>query len=693
MLTNRTISLLKTLLTNTSGAKINDLANLYSVSQRVIYYDIAEIAEFVTREKLPVSVKVENGVLLVCGGEEVRGELMAALARQIENVVLTPEERTLEILYRLLSGGVVRISGLMENFDVSKSTVVNDIDRIKRYFKEYDVAVSATANGFVLSGSEAAIHIASSHYLLSLLKSNNVIGRLHIEPEIWDCRPYQLYLTVQSFAALEHAARSALKEYALPYSLTDNCICSAMVSLNRRPNGARILPNADAAMLDGSEIYRAAEKIAAACSDIRDTQGKNLAEMLALDMVCSGTDYKAALYFNHTVDLRILAANFCTAICSRIGGTASPTLIHDIKSGLFQIFTQPDAVLQIYGNHVLMSLQQEYMELYRIVSQAGEIIATALGRPLSEPQVVYLMLNFIDLYEKHAGEERAPDVLLVCSNGTVVSRLLSSKLQLFLDINVVDVISAYDVGDYLRRRTVDYIISTVPVLCNDTPCIMINPLLTKSDIKALWEVFSPRRTPNETASPALPAGALVNRMVYLNEVSSAVEGVPQTIVPSGRELSGLVLPENIVLDADFASLEEAVRFSGQLLQASGHIEREYVEEITRAVRKNGRFMLIGPEVIMPHSIAGKHVRRTGISVLRLKSPLPLEDADICVKWIFTLCTTDKSSHLTALSQLANMIGSDMAMERMEAADSPAELWDIFRRAPIQPDMDGDDKNV
>ena len=63
MLTNRTISLLQTLLSGTSGAKINDLANIYSVSQRVIYYDIAEIAEFVTREKLPVTVKVENGEL------------------------------------------------------------------------------------------------------------------------------------------------------------------------------------------------------------------------------------------------------------------------------------------------------------------------------------------------------------------------------------------------------------------------------------------------------------------------------------------------------------------------------------------------------------------------------------------------------------------------------------------------------
>lgn len=692
MLTNRTISLLQTLLSGTSGAKINDLANIYSVSQRVIYYDIAEIAEFVTREKLPVTVKVENGVLFLCGDDSARRALKAALDRQLESVVLTPEERALEILYRLLSGGSVRVSGMMESFDVSKSTVVNDMDRIKRFYKEYGVTVPASAGGFVLTGGEIEIHLAACRHLASLLKSNNVIGRLHIEPEIWERRPYNLYLSGPAFAALERSSKAALKEFELPYSLADKCICSAMVSLARRTDGGSLLPRTDAAMLSGSEVYRAAERIASAvCPAAEDARRRSFAELLALDMICSDTDYRSALAINRTVDLRILAANFCAAVCSRIGAAASEALIHDIKSSLFQIFTQSDTVLPIYGNHVLLSLQQEYMGLYRIVQQAGGIIATALGRPLTEPQVVYLMLNFIDLYEKYAGDERPPDVLLVCSNGTVVSRLLSSKLQLFLEINVVDVISSYDVADYLQNHTVDYIISTVPVLCNGTPCIMINPLLTKTDIKTLWEVFSPRRASSETSAPYLPAGALVNRMLYLNEVSSAAEQMPAPSVHPGRGLAELVPPGGIVLDAVFPSLEDAVRLSGQLLEESGCIDRKYIGEITRAVRENGRFMLIGPGVIMPHSIAGKYVKRTGISVLRLKTPLPLEDADMDVKWIFTLCTTDKSSHLAALSQLANMIGSDEIFRRMESAAAPEELRETFCSAHFS--TDGEEENV
>ena len=102
-------------------------------------------------------------------------------------------------------------------------------------------------------------------------------------------------------------------------------------------------------------------------------------------------------------------------------------------------------------------------------------------------------------------------------------------------------------------------------------------------------------------------------------------------------------------------------------------------------------MLIGPGVIMPHSIAGKYVKRTGISVLRLKTPLPLEDADMDVKWIFTLCTTDKSSHLAALSQLANMIGSDEIFRRMESAAAPEELRETFCSAHFN--TDGEEENV
>ena len=62
-----------------------------------------------------------------------------------------------------------------------------------------------------------------------------------------------------------------------------------------------------------------------------------------------------------------------------------------------------------------------------------------------------------------------------------------------------------------------------------------------------------------------------------------------------------------------------------------------------------------------------------------------------VKWIFTLCTTDKSSHLAALSQLANMIGSGEILERMDDAGTAEELRSIFRGA--NSNTDGEEENV
>lgn len=665
MLTNRMLSLMENIIENDSGIKVNDFATLYAVSSRVIYYDLEELSYYVKQERLPFSVCVQGGVVS-CVCEEGGG---LALWKEhikvcLEKITYTPEERLLDILYRLLHGNVIRISSLMQELDVSKSTVVNDMDSIKQFFGEYHVKVSAAArNGFRFEGKREDICIASYHYLLSLLRCNNVLGRMHTESDIWRRKPYSSYIGEEEFRQAEKAVMAALEKGDLSYRMLDDCICAVLVMTAWNMPEEKTLFSEEQELLKNTEILHTAELIAADIQNLqRHIRKEDFSCFLALCMLRPGTDYHFALSLNQSIDLRVLAANFANEVCACLNVSVGSRLLHDIKNELFCLLTQPDMLLQIWDEKIIQTMKQEYEGLYKIVRKSSGMISTAFGHELSDRQIVHLMLSFVELYEQQVSEKRNMDILLVCNSGSVVSRLLSNQLQVFFDIHIAATVSVYELNTAIKKYRPEYIISTVPILSGKIRCVYVRHFLSRNDISKLSAFFALRRTNFQQEN--LP---------FLLPDMEEYEG------QTGKSLSSIVLPECICLDAEYRSISGAVRAGGQLLKEQGFIDEAYIEEVEKAVRENGRFMLIGSGIIMPHSMAGYHVHRTGISIIRLKKPVRLYDVDIEVNWIFTLCALDKTGHLKALTQLTGIIGDSEKMQEMENSDSAEKLHLILAK--------------
>jgi len=659
------LSLMENIIGNDSGIKISDFATLYAVSSRVIYYDLEELSYYVKQEQLPFSVCVQGG-LVSCACKE-NGSLEAwkkHVAGCLEKIAYSPEERLLDILYRLLHGSVTRISSLMEELDVSKSTVVNDMDSIKQFFGPYHVRVSAAArNGFRFEGKKVDICIASYHYLRSLLRYNNVLGRMYTEPDIWQRKPYRNYLGEEKFRQVEKAVMAALEEGDLSYRMLDDCICAVLVMAAWNMPDEEALFSEAQELLENTEMLHTAELIV---EDIRDLQHgirkEDFACFLALCMLRPGADYHFALSLNRSIDLRVLAANFANEVCACLDVSVGSQLLHDIKNELFCLLTQPDILQQIWDEKIVHTMRQEYEGLYEIVQKSSGMISTAFGHELTGRQIVYLMLSFVELYEQHISEKRNTDVLLVCNSGSVISRLLSNQLQVFFDIHIVATVSVYELNAAIKKYGPEYIISTVPILPGKIKCVYVRHFLSQNDISKLSAFFTLRRTNFQQEN-----------VPFLLSEAEDEDG------QAGESLSSIVLRECIRLDAEYGSISDAVRAGGRLLEKQGFIEEAYIEEIERAVRENGRFMLIGSGIIMPHSMAGYYVHKTGISIIRLKRPVQLYDVDIEVNWIFTLCALDRKGHLRALTQLTGIIGDPEKMREMEQADTAEELHLILDR--------------
>ena len=64
---------------------------------------------------------------------------------------------------------------------------------------------------------------------------------------------------------------------------------------------------------------------------------------------------------------------------------------------------------------------------------------------------------------------------------------------------------------------------------------------------------------------------------------------------------------------------EAIRMSCEVLEADGTIEENYKEDIIACVEKYGPYIVIAPNIAMPHSQEGaKGVHKTEIAFMKLK---------------------------------------------------------------------------
>lgn len=692
MMTNRCFSIIINLVETNSKYKIVDLAELYGISPRVIYYDVDVIKDYL-KSKGGYKLCIEDSYV------EIIPEYDCSISKLIAEVhedsktngILTPEERMLEILYKLLKEDTIRISSMVDAFDVSKTTIVKDLDYMKNFFQNEGVKLeSSINNGFKLIAEEMRIRIAATNFMMSLLNHNNILNRMNDEWIIWVSRPYRYFFEDYSFGELTKRFKAAIKGNDMPYKIFSICIFGLCIALIRDKAGRKIVFHEnDLKMLEDTNTHQLSKTILAALSEMHEIKDKSgMLINIAILLLGARKDYDSILYLNKSIDFKVLASNFASEVCRQMGEVTNGNLIFDIRNILFQMLINADIhKLPNIGSSISL-LQNGYKDLLQMVKNSGWVFENTLGKELKEYQYEMLAACFIELYDTHKQRvEKHPNVLIVCNDGTVVSRLISNKLQLFLEINIIGTISVYEVNDFIISKKVDYIITTVPLVIKDVPCIQVSSFLNEYDVSRLWSLFPVKKINKEIiykiADIAEKNGILVNKLSFMEEVATVlnIDNAIEVQKQKGLNLYDIAVEECILLDAEFDDLNAAVYRSGELLLEKDYIQEEYIREIVSAVKKVGRYMLIGEGIIMPHSLAGKYVNKIGISIIRLKDALHLYDTPQTeIRWIFTLCTTDKERHLTALTQLAKIIGNPVLLKELSLENSVKGLREILFEA-------------
>ena len=143
-------------------------------------------------------------------------------------------------------------------------------------------------------------------------------------------------------------------------------------------------------------------------------------------------------------------------------------------------------------------------------------------------------------------------------------------------------------------------------------------------------------------------------------------------------ISPILLPENVMLDAESTSKKRVLERVGVLFENTRQVSRSQVFDSLFAREKLGSTGL-GHGVAIPHGRI-KGLREAVAAFIKTQAPIPFDAPDgQPVNLIFVLLVPERATdlHLQLLGELAQMFSDKTFREQLQASEDTAAIHQLF----------------
>lgn len=338
-------------------------------------------------------------------------------------------------------------------------------------------------------------------------------------------------------------------------------------------------------------------------------------------------------------------------------------------------------------NPLLEKIKSEYSALFTIVKETFKSFEKELDRVISEDELSYLTIHFASIISNFSKQPEYQKVAaIVCSNGIGSSMLLYSRLKsifpefIFMEpIEFINLDSVFDRADIIFTT-----INQVEFVKEKKPYFVVSPVMTDAEISDLIsEVYSKINNFQYQLPSFNQMINIVKKYVpekefkeFENEIrGSIVDDLShETYGKVNLELSDIILKEYIQLDVTAHDKWDAVEKAANPLKILGAISEEYINEIKKSMETNSEYLVISNSVAMPHAKPKYGVNKTAMGITVLAKPVKFGNNNKDpVKYIFTLGSIDKESHLKAMSTFIQLISEDSFFEKLNSSNTALEV--------------------
>lgn len=134
-----------------------------------------------------------------------------------------------------------------------------------------------------------------------------------------------------------------------------------------------------------------------------------------------------------------------------------------------------------------------------------------------------------------------------------------------------------------------------------------------------------------------------------------------------------------------ADWQSAIRAGCEPLVTTGTVEASYADEIIACIEKYGPYIVIAPDIAMPHSQENaKGVHKTAISFMKVNEAVAFDanDREKDARLFFTLASQNHEQHLENMSMLATMLDNEALIAELLTAQNTNDLCAIAAKYHI-----------
>jgi lichenan operon transcriptional antiterminator len=621
------------------------LAKVVQVTSRTIRNDMKELELLLSKHGASIKSVRAKGYQLEIHDEQLFRVMLQEIFRYDElGLGFSPNSRDDRVRFLLkkllLSDEFIKLDDLAEELFISKSTLQNDLQEVKKILKKYDITTEIRPNyGFRIKGDERKLRFCMSEYLLNRNEVDIIDGSISILPEA-------------EMQSIKFIIISFVHQYDLEISDIgiNNLIVHMAIACRRIRNG--------------NHVAMYPEELKEIILEREYNIAKEIVKQVEKSLKVSFPEFEIAYIAIHLLGIKMVTE-------SQIGESQIKALMdHEIYHLTKKIIDTVEEKLKLgiindkelqvslcihlkpainrfrYGMNLRNPMLNEIKSYYPVSFQAGVIAALVLKEELdidiNENEIGYIALHFGAAVERTKMNDRPKRCIIVCASGAGSARLLNYKLQSRLGskLEILGTTEYYRLSQ-MSLHSLDFIISTIPISKKlSAPVIEVNTILGGEDIEKIEAIFS-------TADK--------DTFEYTRE-------------------------ELVFLQKKFHSKEEVIQFLGEKLQKLDLVGHNYINSVLE--REAVSPTCFGNLVAIPHPIVPQ-TESTFWAICTLEKPIMWIDKPVQFVCLLNVEKNSSKDLQKMYNILVSIVDSKGLIQQLLKCRTYTEFINVFiKKHPI-----------
>lgn len=144
-------------------------------------------------------------------------------------------------------------------------------------------------------------------------------------------------------------------------------------------------------------------------------------------------------------------------------------------------------------------------------------------------------------------------------------------------------------------------------------------------------------------------------------------------------IAGFELTKDFIqFEEKISSWEEAIIKSSEPLLKASLVEQSYIDAMIDSVKEHGPYIVIAPNIAMPHARPELGSKKTGFSILKLENPVAFsEKEEHNAQLVIALSCVDATTHIEILQALVTILSNKEKHDLIFNAKTAEEILRIF----------------